>query len=189
MKMRVTAILLTVMVCLALVVCNAEANMSATTRAQDDGDGIMYIDDEAIALAGSMQTGEMTEQEKARVGELRAMAVETFDLMNVERAEAGLPALEWDDELEACAQVRAIEIQTKFSHTRPNGSDWYTVNSDLMWGENLAKGYKDSSSLMKAWMNSPSHAANILDSEFETCGIAIYEADGRLYYAQEFGFR
>ena len=84
--------------------------------------------------------------------------------------------------------VRAQEAASKFSHTRPNGRDWYTVNSELMWGENLAKGYDSAQSVVDAWMASPTHAANILADDFTTCSIAIYEKSGKLYFAQEFGY-
>ena len=188
MKKKITALLLATAMSLVMMACGSEAEMTATARAQGEGEEVVYIDEEAIALAGSMQNAEMTEEQRARADELRAIAVEAFNLVNEERAEAGLPALVWDMDLETCAQVRATEIQTKFSHTRPNGSDWYTVNSDLMWGENLAKGYKNASTLVDAWMNSPSHAANILDGEFVTCSIAVYEVNNKLYFAQEFGF-
>ena len=188
MKKRITAFLMATAMSVVMMACGSEAEMTAVARAQGEGEGVVYIDEEAIALAGSVQTAEMTEAERARAEELRIIAVEAFNLVNEKRAEAGLPALIWDEELEVCAQVRATEIQTKFSHTRPNGSDWYTVNSDLMWGENLAKGYKNASSLVNAWMNSPSHAANILDGEFVTCSIAVYELNNKLYFAQEFGF-
>lgn len=188
MRRKITAFLLTVVMSLSIIACGSDAEMTSITRLQGAEEGIVYIDEEAIALAGSMQTADMTEEEKARADELRAMAVEAFDLVNAKREEAGLTALIWDEELEACAQVRATEIQTKFSHTRPNGSDWYTVNSDLMWGENLAKGYKSAASVVEAWLASPSHAANILDGEFVTCSIAVYEVGNKLYFAQEFGF-
>lgn len=188
MKRKVTALLLTIACSLSLMACGSATEMSAAVRGPETDNGIVYIDDAAVALAGSMQTAEMTEAERARADELRAMAVEALELVNAQRASAGLPALVWDEDLEACAQVRAIEIASSFSHTRPNGTDWYTVNSDLMWGENLAKGYKNASSLVTAWMNSPTHAANILDGTYVTCSIAVYEVNGKLYFAQEFGY-
>lgn len=188
MKRRLTALLLTVVCGVALIGCGSKAEMSATARGPETDNGIVYIDEDAVALAGSIPNDSMTEAEKARAEELRAIAVAAFDLVNEKRAAAGLAALTWDDGLESCAQVRATEITSTFSHTRPNGTDWYTVNSDLMWGENLAKGYKDAGSLVDAWMNSPAHAANILDGEFVTCSIAVYEAGGKLYFAQEFGY-
>ena len=38
-------------------------------------------------------------------------------------------------------------------------------------------------------MNSPTHAANIMDSGYKTVGIAVFQAaDGNWYWAQEFGY-
>ena len=187
MKRRLMALVIAGMMAMSLAACG-NANLSAAVRGPETDDGRVYIDDEAVALAGSLASAEMTEAEIARAAELRAMAVEAFDLVNASRTVAGLPALTWDDNLEVCALVRANEAAVSFSHTRPNGSDWYTVNSDLMWGENLAKGYKDASSLVNGWLNSPTHAANILDPEFTTCSIAVYEVGSKLYFAQEFGY-
>ena len=43
-------------------------------------------------------------------------------------------------------------------------------------------------SVVDAWMASPTHAANILADDFTTCSIAVYETNGKLYFAQEFGY-
>lgn len=187
MKKRVLALMLAAVMALSLTACGS-SRLSAAVRGPETVNGIVYIDEEAVALVGSLSNAQMTEAEIARAAELRAMAVEAFDLVNAYRIASGLPELSWDNELEACAQVRATELATSFSHTRPNGSEWYTVNSDLMWGENLAKGYTNASSLVTGWMNSPTHAANILSSEFATCSIAVYEVNGKLFFAQEFGY-
>ena len=53
---------------------------------------------------------------------------------------------------------------------------------------NLAKGYDSAQSVVDAWMASPTHAANILAGDFTTCSIAVYETNGKLYFAQEFGY-
>lgn len=189
MKRKATALVLAATICsLSLFGCGSKTAMSAAVREAGTGEGIVYIDEDAVALAGSVRNAQMTEEEKARADELRAIAVAAFELVNEKRAEAGLAAYTWDEDLELCAQVRATECASKFSHTRPNGSDWWTVNSDLMWGENLAKGYSTADSVVKAWMDSPTHAANILDSSFTTCSIAVYEAGGKIYMAQEFGY-
>ena len=187
MKKKVIVLMLAAMAVFSLAACG-NTRLTAAVRGAETDNGLIYIDEEAVALAGSLVDAGMTEDEIARAAELRAMAVDAFNLVNVYRVAAGLPEFVWDDELEVCAQVRATEIASKFSHTRPNGSDWWTVNSDLMWGENLAKGYKNATNLVRGWMNSPTHAANILDSEFVTCSIAVYEVNGKLYFAQEFGY-
>lgn len=188
MSRKLTALLLIALMGLSLVACGSKPAMSAAVRGPETDNGIIYFDEEAVALVGSVQDANMTDAEKERAVELRAIAVAAFDLANAKRAEGGLTPFDWNDGLETCAQVRATEIVGTFSHTRPNSSDWWTVDSTLMWGENLAKGYNDAESLVDAWMNSPTHAANILDGGFTSCSIAVYEADGKLFFAQEFGY-
>ena len=187
MKMKHLAYASVCIVMLMLTGCS-DTEMSAAVRGPETIDGSVYIDEDAIALAGSIPNESMTEQEIARAAELRVLATAAFDQVNNQRVAAGLTALVWSDGLEQCAQVRATECNELFSHTRPNQSDWWTVNSEIMWGENLAKGYKTADSVVTAWMNSPTHAANILYGDFNTIGIAIYEIDGKIYWAQEFGF-
>ncbi len=189
MKKKLLAVALTAAMATGMMACGAQKpEMSAATREVSSREGVTYIDDEAIALAGSVRAAGMTEAEQLRADELRLIAVSAFDQINAERAARGLTAFTWDGNLELCAQIRATEIVSSFSHTRPDNTLFYTVNSDLMWAENLAKGYADANSLVTAWMNSPTHAANILDGELSTCSIAVYESGGTLYYAQEFGF-
>lgn len=115
-------------------------------------------------------------------------ANEALDLVNEERAEAGLSDLSWSNGLAAAANVRAEELPDLFSHTRPDGSDWYTVDANIMFGENLAEFYNTPEEVVDAWMNSPSHKENIMDGEYGTCGIAIYKDGSQYYWAQEFGY-
>ncbi len=167
-----------------------ELDDQAAVREFDPNDTSVYIDDEYTALIGSIENASMTDAEKQRSAELRALAVEAFNGVNAQRTAVGLPELVWSDGLAVAAEVRANdEIVRSFSHTRPNGSEYWTVNSDIVWGENLAKGYSTAAGVVEAWMASPTHAANILDAGYVTCGIAVYEAeDGKLYWAQEFGY-
>lgn len=110
-----------------------------------------------------------------------------FDQVNEIRVQNGLAPLTWNDEIEEAADIRAAECEVKFSHTRPDGSSWYTANSDLLYGENLAKGYSDSDSVVNAWMNSKAHKDNILSDEFSSGAISVYEENGVVYWAEEFG--
>lgn len=136
-----------------------------------------FFDDEAIALSDSLNdTG------------LRTVALEASNMVNEIRAENGLDELSWDTNLESVANVRASEISKNFSHTRPNGKQWYTVNSKIQGGENLAFGFDNAEDVVDAWMNSPTHRDNILYDEFEKVAISIYEEDGTYYFAQEYGY-
>lgn len=168
---------------------NGELFATAATRTYSESDLLnVFIDDEAIALAQSVATSGMSENDKALAANMRSAAKAALDGCNAQRAAAGLGSLSWSDGLETCAMVRAQEIVQTWSHTRPNGSDWWTVNSNLMYGENLAKGYSSADAAVAAWMASPTHKENIMDGGFKTCGIAIYEIGGTWYWAEEFGY-
>ncbi|WP_124101229.1 CAP domain-containing protein [Ruminococcus sp. Marseille-P6503] len=101
---------------------------------------------------------------------------EVLKLVNVERNKAGLKSLTLDAELCRAAQVRAKEINTHFSHTRPDGTSCFTVLDEfnISWsavGENIAKGHMSPSEVVNAWMNSEGHRKNILSSGFGKLGV------------------
>ena len=112
---------------------------------------------------------------------------EVIAKVNEIRVANGLNALRYDASLEATAAVRANELTVRFSHTRLDGSDWYTVNPDLMYGENLADGYTTADAVVNAWMASPEHKANILKPDFTTVAVSSVVKNGKTYWAQEFG--
>lgn len=141
------------------------------------------IMDEDVPLGSSVNNPDARE-----MAELKAMSQEILNLVNQNRANAGLNALTWDTDLELAAAVRAAESSSRFAHTRPDGSQWYTVNPRIMHGENLAYGFKTAASAVNAWMNSPSHRQNILYPDFTRCSVAIYKTGGTYYIAQEFRF-
>lgn len=94
---------------------------------------------------------------------------ETLKLTNKERMKQGLEPLTSTDKLQKACDIRAKELTTYFSHTRPNGSSCFSVLSPLnityySAGENIAMGYFSASSVVNGWMNSPGHKANILGS-------------------------
>ena len=151
---------------------------SAAQRSREDVSDVHYIDDEAIALSGEIHNS----------AAVIAEATAAHALVNEQRASNGLPALAWDNALSQAALVRAQECQQLFSHTRPDGTDWWTVNSDIMYGENLAKGYETAGEVVEAWMNSATHREAILNGEFTTAGIAIFQgSDGTWYWTENFG--
>ncbi len=74
------------------------------------------------------------------------------------------------------------------SHNPNLGSD-VTNNCYVYWtklGENVGVGY-DSSGLMDAFINSPSHNANLLDKDWKYMGIGgVKHPDGRLFVTQNY---
>jgi len=120
---------------------------------------------------------------------LSSIEKEVLDVVNEERAKEGLPMLMLDVHLCEAADIRAEEITNLFSHTRPDGSEWWTVDIERAYGENLAKNYETAEEAMNGWMNSPGHKSNILSPDFKTIGVSVYEKDGRYYFVQLFGFK
>ena len=97
--------------------------------------------------------------------------------------------LDWNQNLESVSDVRAEECDEDFSHTRPNGSAWNTVNSQIQGGENLAFGQDDAQEVVDDWMDSPTHRDNILYGDFSSGSISIYQNDdGVKYWANEFSY-
>lgn len=115
-------------------------------------------------------------------------------LVNAERKKLGLKEVTLDKEIEQAAFVRAVEIETSFSHTRPNGSSFSTVlkENGISYrgsGENIAWGQTSPEAVMKAWMNSDGHRANILNAKFTKMGVGYYQnTSGRKHWVQLFTY-
>jgi uncharacterized protein YkwD len=106
-------------------------------------------------------------------------------LVNYARAEAGLPRLESTRKLDSSAAGKAGDILRcdQFSHSAC-GRDflyWFRRSgylSSRCWsaGENLAWGTGNlgtARSMVKAWLRSPSHRANILGGNYSQFGISL----------------
>lgn len=116
---------------------------------------------------------------------------EVLRLVNVERAKVNLPPLRFANDLAASALIRAREIPIKFSHTRPNGSKCFTAMPQIghILGENLAGGQTTPQKVVAAWMDSPTHRANILNKNFRELGVVYYyQANSKFkhYWVQHF---
>ena len=117
-------------------------------------------------------------------------AEEMLRLVNQERGKAGLPALGSTAALGAAAQKRAEEITARFSHTRPNGKNSFTVLDDYgvhssHRGENIAAGYNAPADTVAGLMNSSGHKKNIL-GDFSHLGVGVAVKNGRLHWVQLF---
>lgn len=105
-------------------------------------------------------------------------------LTNQTRTSIGLPSLKENPKLVQAAYLKADDMIKKdyFSHQSPEGIwpwDWLKrvgYNYQLA-GENLAIGFLDSEEVHRAWLNSPSHKANILNPNYQEIGIAVLKGD------------
>jgi len=105
---------------------------------------------------------------------------EIVSLTNAERAARGLPTLAIDNRLNTAAYNKCVDMFTHqyWDHTSPSGiTPWYFISQAgynyVYAGENLAKGFTSSTAVVNAWMNSPSHRANILSANFQDTGVAV----------------
>ena len=97
MKKRWMSLILTVIMMLSLAGCGRNADLSSVSRDPADSDGTVWFDEEAVALAGSVQRAGMSEAEIVRANELRTMATDALALVNAKRAENGLAELTWSN--------------------------------------------------------------------------------------------
>jgi Cysteine-rich secretory protein family len=83
-----------------------------------------------------------------------------------------------------------------FSHYAPDGtSPWYWFDQSgykyVHAGENLAIHFTDSSEVVDAWMDSPTHRANIVNGNFTEIGVGTakgtYQGYDTVYVVQLFG--
>ena len=116
-----------------------------------------------------------------------------ISLTNQARESRGLSSLRYASEYQAAADIRAQEIVSNFSHTRPNGSGPETTLDELgceysSVGENIAyvaSMYKPNK-IVENWLASPGHASNMLSSTFDSFVVGTACSDGRVYAVQLF---
>ena len=156
------------------------------------------------STSSTPDTSGMTDRQKAAIASGLTLGSynheyeqEIFDLTNEEREKAGLPTFVWAKSLTDRAQVRAKELATQFSHTRPDGSyaGWENISTSGSWnwvrdeitGELVMRISKTPSNAVFGWMNSSGHRANILDEDAVAMAVGYYVAeDGTVYCVQCF---
>ena len=158
-------------------------------------EGLLIIDDEDVPLAdgpgGPGAPPAPSEQPTAQITVDKNLQ-RLVDLVNQERAKAGLTPLTMVEETNTAAGIRAKEIYNKFAHERPDGSKYRTVldqcNVSYSYcGENVAYGYRSPDAVMDGWMNSEGHKANILNERFTKIGVGHYKgSNGYDYWSQLF---
>jgi len=101
-------------------------------------------------------------------------------LSNNARVEARAPMLRMDPLLSQSASSRAQELIESgvLSHARPNGSPFSTSIAQKGYpyavvGENIGVHFTDEQSLVRAWLESPLHAKNMLNRKFSDIGVAV----------------
>ncbi len=121
-----------------------------------------------------------------------------IDLTNENRISNNLTPLNENNKLTLAALLKAKDMLGRqyFAHESPTGATpWSFIeqaNYEYTYaGENLAINHIDNNQTDNAWMNSPLHRKNILDSNFEEIGISAYSGDyqnrNTIFVVQMFG--
>ncbi|WP_219825727.1 CAP domain-containing protein [Nonomuraea typhae] len=117
-----------------------------------------------------------------------AVEEEVVRLTNAERTAGGCKPLTHDPKLNAAARGHSNDMAAKnyFSHTSQDGrspgdrikaAGFSPIST---WGENIAKGQPTAASVVKGWMNSPGHKANIMNCNFTLIGVG-HDAKGPIW--------
>ncbi len=113
--------------------------------------------------------------------------------------EQGLDALRVNEKLNLSAQKKVDDMFAKvyFEHVSPSGVEVGDLGDQvsyqyILMGENLAMGsFENNEDLIKAWMNSEGHRANIINKNYTEIGVAIkygkYEGNNVWMAVQHFG--
>ncbi len=118
-------------------------------------------------------------------------------LTNGERVRLQLGPLHENALLNAAAQAKASDMALKgyFAHVSPDGSvPWMWITTSgynyLYAGENLAVRFNESKDVVHAWMDSPSHRANILKPVYSDIGVGtatgVYKGNSATFVVQYF---
>ncbi|MFA5991585.1 MAG: CAP domain-containing protein [Candidatus Doudnabacteria bacterium] len=104
-----------------------------------------------------------------------------LNAVNKERSLRNLVTLSTNSKLGSAAQSKSDDMQARhyFAHVDPDGHYiWDKIvaagySPYVQLGENLAIEFYDTESLMSAWMNSPTHRANIIQEGFRDQGMGL----------------
>lgn len=136
-------------------------------------------------------TNEMKKEATENVKKYSNEINQVLKKVNEYRSEVDAEPLLLDHDLSVAASIRALELgYGLFSHTRPNGSDCFTVIDELNYvyyalGENIASGYKTANDVSLGWKNSQGHYENMISSDFHKIGIGVVKTD-QFYWVQMF---
>jgi uncharacterized protein YkwD len=114
------------------------------------------------------------------------------ELVNQARADAGCNPLQVNEALTTAASKHSADMSERdyFSHTTPEGVTFderiKNAGYSLPGAENIARGQKNADQVMKDWLNSPGHRANILNCQLKVIGVGLATTGN--YWTQDFGF-
>lgn len=119
-------------------------------------------------------------------------------LTNAQRQQNGAAPLALNQKLTDAASKKAQDMfeYNYWAHNSPTGkTPWVFIKSSgyqyVYAGENLARGFSTAQDVVKAWMASPDHRANVLSSNYQDVGFAVklgkLNGEDTVLVVEEFG--
>jgi len=103
-----------------------------------------------------------------------------LEVTNQKRAENGLSSLTLNSKLSEAAQRKAGDMFAfnYWAHISPSGRSPWSFFQEVGYkylyaGENLARDFMNSDSVIDAWMNSPLHRDNLLNPNYKEIGLSV----------------
>lgn len=126
------------------------------------------------------------------------LKLDIISLTNTDRTAHSVGLLKENSLLTQAAQQKANDMLARqyFSHVAPDGGtpwQWFRANgyTYLYAGENLAMNFYTAGDVETAWMNSPTHRANVLNGTYKNIGIGIargtYQGQSVIIIVEFFG--
>jgi uncharacterized protein YkwD len=109
-------------------------------------------------------------------------ADQVVDATNAERAQVGAKPLRLNTVLSSAARAKGQDMLSEqyWAHTSPSGKQpWDFMKQEkytfVVAGENLARDFSTTDAMVNAWMASPTHKANIINTRYEEIGVAVID--------------
>lgn len=186
-------------VLLTAIAVPAGASTLGASGSASPFDGLTTPDGLSVADRVAPPAPEVPAARQVDEASLPDLANEVVQLTNAERAKAGLAPLTVHPLLVQAADAHAQDQRNVpcevgfFSHTGTDGSRpldrIQRTGIDISrWAENIACAYRSPSAVVRGWMNSPGHRANMLDPFLTHIGVAVAESStGQRVWVQDFG--
>jgi len=107
-------------------------------------------------------------------------AQKVYEDTNTQRLKQNLAPLHYNPKLSESATKKGEDMfkNNYWAHNSPDGTtpwDFFRAQGYeySIAGENLAKDFYDTDTMMKAWMNSPTHRENIMNPKYQEIGIGV----------------
>jgi hypothetical protein len=137
----------------------------------------------AVALGGIQYAGWLP----GRLGSVLGFASsitpgQLIERTNAQRAVLGLPAFTANAALSRAALAKGQNMMNEqyWAHTSPKGKQPWSFIREAGYsyqaaGENLARDFSNTDEMMGAWMASPTHRANIVNTKYKEIGVAVID--------------